>query len=233
LTKTVAEIVTQTITPRPLTQTPSETPYIFPTSKSQAGSLAQISCTDVKNVNLRKSPGYVNKNDEKDVVREISCGEYVKLLGENEFRDDLNWWKINWNGYEGWVADHTGKGKQILVFNQMPSFSQSDPEEFINWYFNALWQERNYDVLWDTYLTSKFQNHSTPGGIEEYSEWWGSVKQTDVQSIEVLNNDGHNAWVKIRVTFHLMDGRVLENRPYEYDLIYDVEKEIWMFDYHN
>ncbi len=222
-----------TKTATPVLLVPSETPNIPPASNSQADSLAQISCADVKNVNLRKSPGYVNKNDEKDVVREIPCGEYVKLFGENEVKDDLNWWSVDWNGYEGWIADHTGSGKVILVFDQLPSFSQSDPEEFIYWYFNALWQERNYEVLWNECLTSKFQNHSSPGGINDYLEWWGTVKRTDVHSVEVLKTEGRRVWIKIVVTFYLVDGRILEDRPYEYDLIYDAEKEIWMFDYRN
>lgn len=231
LASTATKRPTKTATPTPLV--PSETPYIPPTSNSLANSLAQISCADVKNVNLRKSPGYVGKNNKKDVVHEVPCGEYVKLLGENEVKDDLNWWRVNWNGYEGWIADHTGSGKVILVFDQSTSFSQSNPEEFVYWYFNALWQERNYEVLWSECLTSKFKNHSSPGGINDYSEWWDTVKRTDVHSVEVLKTEGRRVWVKTVVTFYLADGRVLKDRSYEYDLIYDTEKEIWMFDYRN
>jgi WD40 repeat protein len=215
------------------TLVPSETPSVVPTSKSQAISLAQISCADVEEVNLRKSAGYINKDDKKDVVREIPCGENVELLGENEYVDDFTWWKVNWNGYDGWIADHTEKGKIILIFNQSSSFSSSDPAEFIDWYFNALWQKRNYDVLWNTYLTSRFQNRSSPGGFKEFSDWWKTIKQIDVHSIDVLQNDGNNAWVKIQVTFYYFDGRILKNRSYEYDLTFDTEKKIWMFDYHN
>lgn len=231
LTITTTKKPTQTITP--IVLVPSETPYILPTSSSPADTLAQISCTDVKKVNLRKSPGYINKNDNKDIVREVPCGEYVRLLGENEVKDDLNWWKVDWNGYKGWIADHTGSGKVILVFGQTPSFSQSNPEEFIYWYFNTLWQERNYEFLWRECLTSKFQNHSSPGGISNYSEWWDTVKRTDVHSVEVLKAEDRRAWVKIIVTFNLTDGRVLKDRSYEYDLIYDIENEMWMFDYRN
>jgi hypothetical protein len=222
-----------TRTATPIVLVPSKTPYIFPTSSSPADSLAQISCADVKKVNLRKSPGYINKNNKKDVVREVPCGEYVKLLGENQVKDDLNWWRVGWNGNEGWIADHTGSGKVILVFDQSPSFSQSNPEEFIYWYFNALWQERNYELLWRECLTSKFQNHSSPGGINEYSGWWDTVKRSDVHSVEVLKAEGRRTWVKVIVTFYLTDGRVLKDRLYEYDLIYDTENEIWMFDYRN
>lgn len=155
------------------------------------------------------------------------------MFGENQVKDDLNWWRVDWNGHEGWIADHTGSEKVILVFDQSPSFSQSNPEEFIYWYFNALWQERNYEALWRECLTSKFQNHSSPGGITEYSEWWDTVKQTDIHSVEGLKADGRRAWVKMIITFYLTDGCVLKDRPYEYDLIYDTEKETWMFDYRN
>jgi len=108
-----------------------------------------------------------------------------------------------------------------------------DPEEFARWYFTAVWEDRNYKYLWDGYLTTSFKNHSSPGGFKDYTDWWGSVGQIDIHSIEVIQNDGSNAWIRIKVTFHLVDGRILSNRQYDYDLIYNSDLNTWMFDYHN
>ena len=83
---------------------------------TETSNWATISC-DVPQASLRNSPGYIDKNDSIDVLVIIDCGQRVKLLGENQIADDITWWRISWNGYTGWMADHTGSGKLILIFN--------------------------------------------------------------------------------------------------------------------
>ncbi len=88
-----------------------------PTSASN-NSYATISCeNDITQASLRKSPGYVGKDDSTDVLYKIDCGQTVQLLGEKQDADGLTWWKISWSGYVGWMADHSGNGRIILVFN--------------------------------------------------------------------------------------------------------------------
>ncbi len=191
----------------------------------------QISCEEISNVNLRKSPGYANKNDNKDVIVEIPCGESLKLQLETRFTDELTWWKVNWKSYEGWVSDHTGSGKTILTFTEPSSFSQSRPEEFVFWYFNAMWQQRNYEGLWNIFLTTSFQNHSSNGNFNEYVKWWKTVSRIDINGVEIVQKKEMSAWAKINVNFYLNDGRVLNSREYDYSLVFDTDKGIWMFDY--
>lgn len=83
---------------------------------TESNNWATISC-DVPQVSLRRSPGYIEKDD-FDVIVKIDCGQKVELLGENQEADSLTWWRVSWNGYVGWMADHTGSGKVILIFNQ-------------------------------------------------------------------------------------------------------------------
>lgn len=192
---------------------------------------AQISCEEISKVNLRKSPGYANKNDNKDVIVEIPCGEFLKLQLETRFADELTWWKVNWESYEGWVSDHTGSGKTILTFTAPSSFSQSRPEEFIFWYFNAMWQQRNYEDLWNNFLTASFQNHSSNGNFNEYVKWWKTVSRIDINGVEIVQKKENSAWAKINANFYLNDGRVFNNRVYDYSLVFDTNKKIWMFDY--
>jgi hypothetical protein len=47
----------------------------------------------------------------------------------------------------------------------------------------------------------------------------------------VIQNDGTQAWVRVNVTFTMMDGRVVANQEYDYDLLYDASRGTWMFDY--
>jgi len=192
---------------------------------------AQVSCRQIDKANLRKSPGYVDKDDSKDVIVEVPCKQVVQLLGVTRYVDELTWWKIKWRSYEGWISDYTGSGKEILVFSRPKTFLKTNPTEFVFWYLNTIWQERNYEHLWDTFLTPDFQNHSSSGDFNEYKRWWDSVLRIDVNSIDVLDNSGSEATISINVTFYLTDGRKLDNRKYSYTLAYDSSKNIWMFDY--
>lgn len=192
---------------------------------------AQVSCEEISKVNLRKSPGYANKNDNKDVIVEIPCGESLNLQLETRFADELTWWKVSWKSYEGWVSDHTGSGKTILTFTEPSSFSQSRPDEFVFWYFNAMWQHRNYEDLWNNFLTKSFKSYSSNGNFDEYVKWWKTVSRIDINSVEIVQKKEISAWTKVNINFYLNDGRVLNNREYDYSLVFDTAKRIWMFDY--
>lgn len=210
----------------------TQTPIIMTELEPQIYYGAKVSCRDIDKVNLRRSPGYISKNDNKDVITEVSCNENLVLLLETRYKDELTWWKVGWRNYEGWISDHTGSGKVILEFIQPTVFSQSDPASFVFWYFNAVWRERDYNLLWDKYLTAAFQNHSSSGDINSYIKWWDTVERIDVNSIKVIENDGKDAWVKINVTFYLIDGRVLEDREYDYVLVFDTNRKTWLLNYH-
>jgi len=86
-------------------------------SNTTSNSSATISCTNISQVALRKSPGYLTKNDKKDIIYKIDCGQQVQLLGDSQVADGLTWWHVTWQGYTGWMADHTGSGLQILIFS--------------------------------------------------------------------------------------------------------------------
>ena len=106
-----------------------------------------------------------------------------------------------------------------------------DPAEFVRWYFASVWQARNYQDLWDNYLTTAFKSRVSSGGYAEYVQWWSSVERVDVTSVDVLQNEGGRAWVRVAVTFTMKDGRVISNQQYDYSLLYDAARQTWMFDY--
>lgn len=122
-------------------------------------------------------------------------------------------------------------GEPSLPTTRLPRTSLSDPEGFLHWYFEAVWRQRNYADLWENYLTPSFKSRPTAGGYEGYAAWWSSVQRVDVNSVDVLQNDGSHAWVRVNVTFTMLDGRVIGNQEYDYDLLYDPARQTWMFDY--
>ena len=97
---------------------PTLQPMPTETKVQNSNSFATISCAnDITQASLRSSPGYLNKDDTVDVIYKIDCGQTVELLGGSQYSDGLTWWKVSWNGYSGWMADHTTSGRIILVFN--------------------------------------------------------------------------------------------------------------------
>ena len=113
--------------------------------------------------------------------------------------------------------------------SSVPSTVQ-DPAGFVRWYFTRVWNERDYQNLWDQYLTISFKTNVGSGLFEDYVVWWDSVERVDVNTVEVLENNGTDALVRVNLTFHMKDGRMVENQVYEYDLLYDPGRGTWMFD---
>jgi hypothetical protein len=85
-------------------------------SPSSTSSYAQIS-GEVAEVNMRSSPGYTNKDDSRDVIAKIPSGATVEILDGPYTADGLNWWHISWNGSKGYIAEKTGSGRTIMIFN--------------------------------------------------------------------------------------------------------------------
>lgn len=91
-------------------QTPTQTP-----AQASTNARAQIS-NEVYFAALRQSPGYSNKNNDTDLLANVPAGDIIKILGGPKQADGLNWWNVSWNGITGWMADHTGSGKTIMIF---------------------------------------------------------------------------------------------------------------------
>ena len=114
---------------------------------------------------------------------------------------------------------------------QIPVTGVQDPAEFARWYFTRVWNERDYQNLWDNYLTASYKANVGSGLFEDYVWWWNSVGRVDVHSVDVLENNGSAARVRVDLTFYMTDGRVVEDQVYEYDFLYDPSRGTWMFDF--
>jgi len=69
-------------------------------------------------VNIRQTPGHLGKAD-SDILAQMQPGDSVTIVGGPTSLDNLVWWQIQYtagNGstVEGWAAEATGSGVQIL-----------------------------------------------------------------------------------------------------------------------
>ena len=68
-------------------------------------------------VNIRRSPGYLGKASD-DVLAQVVPGQQVEILDGPQSSDGLLWWHVRLmdggRPNEGWIAEATGSGVQIL-----------------------------------------------------------------------------------------------------------------------
>ncbi|MEZ4637449.1 MAG: hypothetical protein R2873_18805 [Caldilineaceae bacterium] len=92
-------------------------PTPTPSSRFQPGGSAENATSS--RVNIRRAPGYVNKPAD-DIVAQMQPGEDVEIVGWSRSVDSLIWWPIRYRSpdgasVEGWVAESTESGVQILA----------------------------------------------------------------------------------------------------------------------
>lgn len=69
-------------------------------------------------VNIRSTPGHLSK-PATDILGQVEPGGTLEILGESALGDSLTWWRVRYTApdgarIEGWVAEATGSGVQIL-----------------------------------------------------------------------------------------------------------------------
>jgi hypothetical protein len=105
-------------TPQPATPTTEGAPAAgndaTPASNQGAGSFQPSQVIhNLTAVNVRRTPGYLGKLT-TDVVTVVKPGESLEIIEGPTPMDKLNWWHIRYNGIDGWVAEATASGVQIL-----------------------------------------------------------------------------------------------------------------------
>lgn len=105
-------------TPPPLAvATPVLTPeaggvgVIPPAGTFRAGDEARNVTSTV--VNIRRTPGHLGK-PLGDIVAQAQPGEAVTIVEGPEAADNLTWWYVRYGATEGWMAEATASGVQIL-----------------------------------------------------------------------------------------------------------------------
>ena len=109
------------------------------------------------------------------------------------------------------------------------AFSPSDPAEFIRWYFNVIWSERNYAFLWDNCQTDAFHQSAANNDYQGFVDYYDTVQQMDVSFVNVLQNDERTAIMEVGLVYHMKAGWS-DSHTLEFKLIYNSQTGYWMFD---
>ena len=104
----------------PITPTPTRppTPTVAPQTPTPppegiyVGGQAQV--VSAVGVRLRASPGYRNKPPE-DIITVVPPQSIVTVIGGPEEVDGLRWWQVQWQERQGWMAERTANGVQLLA----------------------------------------------------------------------------------------------------------------------
>lgn len=65
-------------------------------------------------VNMRATPGYQSKGN-GDILAQLAPNDTMKIIGDRTVADNLTWWQVDYKGVQGWVAEATASGVQILA----------------------------------------------------------------------------------------------------------------------
>ncbi len=65
-------------------------------------------------VRMRYSSGYVSKNDVTDTKHYLQTGDRVTVVNGPEINDELCWWYVQHQNWQGWTADHSHTGRLLL-----------------------------------------------------------------------------------------------------------------------
>ncbi len=113
----VAEIdrlpVLTPLAPSP-TPAPAATSYPVPAGPHQfkLGDRA-VNAAEVA-VNLRRSPGYLNK-PASDRLALVPAGAAMTIVAGPALVDGLTWWTVKWKDQQGWMAEKRASGGPILA----------------------------------------------------------------------------------------------------------------------
>lgn len=110
-------------TPPPVTATPTPDPAVASASVQPPADGAFVLGQTTRNVtnsrvNIRQTPGHLSKPN-GDIVAQMAPGEQVEIIGGPASADNLLWWQVRYRAadgqtVEGWVAEATASGVQIL-----------------------------------------------------------------------------------------------------------------------
>ena len=64
-------------------------------------------------VNIRRTPGHLGK-PAGDIVAQALPGDTVTIVKGPSVADNLTWWYVRYGAAEGWMAQATASGVQIL-----------------------------------------------------------------------------------------------------------------------
>jgi hypothetical protein len=137
----------------------------------------------------------------------------------------------NWSSSASFTIPRASSCTTPLVIPTKTS-SIPDPEVFLRSYFNELWQIRDYQYMWDHYLTPHFKAAVAPKGFDDYAKTWNRIQEIDIESVGISRHSDTWASAKVILTFHMQDGSIVADQTFNWDLTYNPDVTTWQFDIH-
>jgi len=104
-----------------------------------------------------------------------------------------------------------------------------DPVVFIQYYYTNI-SDQNYDLTWSLLSEDFVSRNNSPaqGGYEAYVKWWQKVSRVDVESVEILTQQGDTVTVQVDAVFYYASGSQ-STEHLKYQLIFDAARGTWLF----
>jgi hypothetical protein len=114
----------------------------------------------------------------------------------------------------------------LISIQPSPKVTRPLPEEAIKNYYQLI-NNRDIDASWKD-LSDSFKGSDLTKGEKKYREWWGKVKNTDVNSITLIRQDQDRATVRAVIRYTLKTGRVVDDDRTKIYLIWDNNNKKWL-----
>ena len=105
------------------------------------------------------------------------------------------------------------------------------PEEFIRSYYSLI-NQRQYQTTF-AMLSDSFKDRKhccNPDGsykFRPYEEWWDSISEVKIISVDTIGWDNRSAKVVIRIRYYMNDGRIVDS-THTFDLKADPLRKSWL-----
>jgi hypothetical protein len=117
---------------------------------------------------------------------------------------------------------------RIEVSPATQSTSHSDPGGFVRDYFATI-SSGDYGAAWGM-LSDRFKNKYNASGYSPYEDWWSTVDNVDVLSIEVTSQDSQQVGMQVELSYLFKNG---DADPYElmsFTLVHSPSTDDWIID---
>ncbi len=105
---------------------------------------------------------------------------------------------------------------------------KTNPAGFLRYFFNLVTVNRDYGEAW-LLMTRKFQKANYPAGSAALGQYWGGIKQVDIDSLQVTQVTITSVDCKVQMTNHTSTG-LSSQVTATYRLTYNGSIGSWVFD---
>jgi len=107
---------------------------------------------------------------------------------------------------------------------QLSMATRQSPEQFVQDQYSII-NNHQYQAAWSR-LSTRFQNNQN---YSSYVNWWNTVEQVDVQSVQRVNSNDESATVYIKLKYYLKNGKV-SSESRRILLLWNAETSSWIID---